>query len=282
MFLFGLWLFDAFPISPPQWLTEAHAGEPKISQSLFLVLLTTASIIPIIWIDTGRLRRHTPLLDIQVMAKIVFTSRRGALNLFAMFLFAGLTAWTVIVNGVPVDSYFVRTNILILCSFLMMIILPPSAIVLASSSFQSRWLLETIVWGFKPLRVITLLDASRLGTILIAARHDNLRRFGGQSWQPIVHRLIDIAPLVIVDARIFTPQVREEIEYMLQPERVRRAVFIINDDRSAPGLQAIQTDWQQLQLHCVFLRQLPLTIANFRSSGRLWWLKPPAFGHFGR
>ena len=270
--IFGLWLFGVLPVDPPRWLTEGPSVDPIIAQPemarvLFLVMLILISVGPFMWIDTARLRRRFPLMDLPAVCRMVFSSRRGALTFLVLLLFAGQTAWVVLFRGVPVGSYFVRINLAIACGVLMIILLPPTAIVLASSSGESGRLLEAVARSFFPYRVVSLLDGSRLAPTIWANKNDNLRTILGRTWRSTVHRLVDISPITIVDARSATPPVCEEIQYMLHPDRVGRAVFVINDDGSAPGLREVRSDWQRLQLVCAFPSQVAGVIASFRRNG---------------
>ena len=275
--LFGLWLFNALPVKAPAWLTDGPANDPSIAEpeivrALFLVMLILISMGPFMWVDTARLRRRAPLLDLPAMLRLVLSSRRGVLTLVVLALFLGQTAWCVMGGGVPMDSLFVRINVAVTCGVLMIVLLPPTAIVLASSapSTGSGRLLDITAKSLFPFRVVSLLDGKRLSSAMFASRLDNLRTIGRQGWRQSVHCLVDITRLVIVDARSSTPPVCEEILYMLHPERVRKAIFVIADDGSAPGLEAVGVGLKRpLHIRCCTEAEIPREIARFRTYGEL-------------
>ncbi len=270
--IFVLWLFGVFPIGPPPWLTEGPSvdpivAHPEMARTLFLLTLILISIGPFIWLDTGRLRRRFPLKDLPAVCRMVFSSRRGALIFLVLLLIIAQGVWLVLFRGVPAGSYIVRICLAVAGGVLMIILLPPTAIVLASSSTESGRVLEVVARQFFPLRVVSLLDGSRLGSTIWASKHDNLRTILGHTWRSTVHRLVDISPMIIVDARFTTPPVCEEIEYMLHPGRAGRAVFVTNDDGRAPGLQEVRPDWQLLHLVCSTPGQVPGVIGSFLRNG---------------
>lgn len=269
--LFGLWLFGWLPFKPPRWLTEGVAVDPAVAypglaRVVFLFLLVVISAGLFIWIDTARLRRRFPLFDLPAMTRCVLASRRGATMFLVSLLLFGQLSW-LIFRGVPPDSYFVRIAFVMACGVLMIFLLPPTAIVLASSSPASGKLLENTARQLFPFRVLSLLDGKRLGPTIFAGKTDNLRTIMGRSWRAAVHRLIEITPLVIVDARLATPPVCEEVRHMLDARRVVKAIFIVNDDGSAPALREAGADARKAQLVCYPAYDVPRAIDRFLSTG---------------
>jgi len=85
-----------------------------------------------------------------------------------------------------------------------------------------------------PLRVAALLDLRATGswTSRLQQSADNLRTQSDTNWQEIVTRLIDTAPLIIVDSRVFSSHLLQETVVLLQrPDAVRRAIFLISKKR---------------------------------------------------
>jgi hypothetical protein len=268
--LFGLWLFGCLPLKPPTWLTEGPAvdpivAEPALARVLFLTLLITISVGPWIWIDTSRLRRRFPLSDVGTMLSILIASRSGAKSFAVLTGFLGIVLWFVW-HPIPLDSYFVRINATVACGFLMIFLLPPTAIVLGSTS-DSGELLAITAQQFFPFRVVSLLDGKRLGSAIFLHKIDNLRTMRDSSWRNAVHRLAQISPIVIVDARMKTPAVIEEIEHMLHEDKVPKAAFVVNDDGSAPGLEELAANRQRDKLICCTAGELPRLIASFKRTG---------------
>ena len=263
--LFGVWLFGWLPARPPDWLTEAAPADSGMGRTLYLLMLTFASIGPFIWIDTSRIRRRFFLRDIPAMLRLVLSSRRGAFILTVVAMhFVGMGAY--LAQGEPPDSYFLRIMLVTVAMVLMSILLPPVAIVLASSSPPSGELLRTVAKHLAPLRVVSLLDGKYLGPRNWTSKEDNLRTILGNSWRSAVHRLIEITPLVIIDTRVVTDAVCEEIRHMLNEERVGKAIFIVERDGSSPGVRACDVDTTEVVLISCTLEDVPRTIAAFQRS----------------
>lgn len=272
--LFGLWLFERLPAKPPQWLTSQSAADPAIAypelaRVIFLSLLILISVGPFIWIDTARLRKRFSLADVPAMLRLVLRSKRGALTFGVLVLFLAQTAWFVFRGVLPSDSYMVRIPVAIACGILMHFLLPPAAIVLASSSGDSAALLKSTSVSFFPLRVVSLLNGAHLGGSAFASEHDNLRTISGQTWRESVHRLVDITQLVIVDARSTTPPVCEEIRYMRDPSRITKALFIVNDDGSAPGLDEPCSGSAEPVPYSSRAADVPRAVVEFKRAGAI-------------
>ena len=115
---------------------------------------------------------------------------------------------------------------------------PPMALLLTSSSQRTAALLEQLNGALLPQRVVALIDQRRL-----PGRHsiwwtDNLRTADANVWKSIVHRLIDIAPVVVIDTCGETRAVAHEASLMLAPERIRKAVFLTDGTGQYPALSA--------------------------------------------
>lgn len=272
--LFGVWLFGWLPLKPPLWLVAGGnidppgVGYPRLARVIFLVLLAMLSLYPLIWFDTVRMRRRFPLRELPVMVRLVLASREGAIALYPMAIGAAVVAWFLLRNSL-LASYSMRIGIMIVCGTLMILLLPPGAIVLGSSSPGSVDLVVGITRLMHPYRVVSLIEDRRLIRTPFAGKHDNLRTVKSASWRGAVHRLVEITPLVIVDTRFPTPNVCEEIKHMLDARRISKTLFVINEDGTAPGLEAVGVDLVHKQMACCSLRDVPAAIARFRSTGEV-------------
>jgi hypothetical protein len=92
--------------------------------------------------------------------------------------------------------------------------------------------------GIAPLRAVALLDYNRM-TYLQRRNsvNDNLRTTDPTIWKSIVHRLIDLAQLVVIDTRGASEPVKHETFMMLDPRRARKAIFIKDCDGRCPALE---------------------------------------------
>jgi hypothetical protein len=100
---------------------------------------------------------------------------------------------------------------------------PPAIIFLGTSDEQTVSLMRNIYWAISPLRVVALLDFPWwLGII----RYDNLRTRNDPTWRAVVWGLMDTVPLVVVDTRVASPAVVEEVIRMLNPVRQGKALFV--------------------------------------------------------
>jgi hypothetical protein len=70
------------------------------------------------------------------------------------------------------------------------------------------------------------------------AMGENLRTKNPQVWKSIVYQLIEMTPIVILDTRGESKPILYEAFIMLDPKRAHKAVFITDDNRRAPALEA--------------------------------------------
>ena len=79
---------------------------------------------------------------------------------------------------------------------------PPAVVLLTTSTPGSGRIFSSMRRSISPLRCVALLDYRRLGLLhLLPSLNDNLRTRNARIWKSIVHQLIEIAPIVVVDAR---------------------------------------------------------------------------------
>ena len=116
--------------------------------------------------------------------------------------------------------------------------LPPAVLFLAGSSERANALLFRLHFAAAPLRVVALLDPQRMGAVGQMLRLDLMRTASESTWKSMVHRLIDIAPVYVVDTVHRTAPIRYEAFLMLAPERAGRTVFLSDDEGSCPSLLA--------------------------------------------
>jgi hypothetical protein len=137
---------------------------------------------------------------------------------------------------------------------LSLLLVPPTVLVLSSSTDeQVRWALTLknfIGWR----RVVSMLDtgymavAPRAGDLWSvtlkrsATLPDVLRTSGAQGWQVRVKELIDLSPIVVVDARTFTPALLFEASAALARRNCHKALFVCEEDGYCPLLEHLLAD----------------------------------------
>ncbi len=171
-----------------------------------------------------------------------------------------------------VVSYFILSK-----SIKYNLIMPPTVLFLGSSTNLTIETKRNLTSSLFPLRVISFLsnrdcqefyqDLDRPG--LFRSNWDNLRSASGQDWQRLVSSFMDLAKIIIVETRIPTEAVIQEIEWLLEPDRKTKSCFIIGDDGSSPVLEAF-SGIQKGSLKCITEKELiPWIKAVTKSSDTL-------------
>ncbi|MBI2422953.1 MAG: hypothetical protein HYV27_09015 [Candidatus Hydrogenedentes bacterium] len=140
--------------------------------------------------------------------------------------------------GMPVPLVVVAMMASVVLVPLLRMTLPPTVLFLAGSGERGNALLIRLHFAVAPLRVVALLDPQRMGTVGQMLRLDLMRTSSENTWKSMVHRLIDIAPIYVVDTVHRTAPIRYEAFLMLAPERAGRTVFISDDNGVCPSLLA--------------------------------------------
>jgi len=277
LWLFGqallfFWLFGWLPTKPPQWLTGSFFDNSgvvdRLNRVIFLCLLTMISRRPFLWIDTARLRQRSGIADLPKMVRLILAARRSGIVLVIMALTTIVIAWEVF-RGIA-DPFAVRIAVVLFADLLLIFLLPPTVIVLAASSQFSKRLFVETKREMLPFRVVSLLDGKlRVLASLGGVGRDNLRTVRVANWRAAIGRLVEITPLVIVDARFPTLHVCEEISYLVDAHSLGKAIFVINDNGTAPALEAVGVDTVHHPLVCYPARDIPAAVARFRDTGEI-------------
>jgi hypothetical protein len=144
-------------------------------------------------------------------------------------------------------------------SFIGYSCLPPAVLFLAASQPAQRYLAVELVRAFNPFRVVYLLsDDISVG---IYDHEDfsrnNLRTPDDVDWRSVVHPLMDMAPTVVIDTRIPSPAVVEEIQRMVQNGSICKCIFVTKDSGGSPALdQAISDISVRVALNTIAANQL--------------------------
>jgi len=138
-------------------------------------------------------------------------------------------------------------------------LLPPVALLLAGSNPQTGQLLREVRRKLYPLRVVVLLDPSRIGQSRTQrwGDQDNLRTSDGAVWKSVVHHLIAMARVVVLDTREASDPVRYEAMLMLDPGRIRKAAVLGADDGTCPSLARHGIDTRASAIPVYTAKELP-------------------------
>ena len=237
LILIGLWLFGWLPIKPPSWLINGPpydpiVAHPELAQILYIKFLIVAFGVLILWIWTYQFNRKLHLQDLAVMFRANIASKHGAVRFVSIAAVPVFVVWAMI-QGAPWDSYIVRIlTLLAFCTFII-VMRPPTVVVLGSDSLSGE-VLKQVSQHIRPLRTVSLLhrDLNDIDT----ATHDIERTIRDSDWFRSVCNLMEISPLIIVDGRKSTLNLTLEISYIVKRELYPKCVLIHHEDGRVPAL----------------------------------------------
>lgn len=117
--------------------------------------------------------------------------------------------------------------------------LPPTVLYLATSSGVASLLYSEVMLAVAPLKTVQLLDPSKAGFGADSTIHRTGYRVR-RDWQAAVRKLCAITPLIIVDARVPSDGLSEEISHLVDSGLHHRSLFISNDDGDLPALRFVR------------------------------------------
>src|ERR1043165_1087601 len=118
--------------------------------------------------------------------------------------------------------------------------LPPTILYLATSKPEGVSLGSDLVFTVAPLKLTHLLDLFYSDAPL--AERNSIEESEYRvttNWQKTVTDLCEIVPLIIVDARIITPAIISEIDYILNSGLEKRTFFVANQFGKVPALSFV-------------------------------------------
>jgi hypothetical protein len=145
--------------------------------------------------------------------------------------------------GIAVPIVFTVSLFLFWTHILLYQALPPSVLLLGTSRHETFTLRHGLERSLYPYRVIVLIEpAAAVGaTDSLFNRNlfewDNLRTSDG-SWRTSVFSLIGSTPVIVIDARVPTKGVVEEIRRVYSQQLIDKLLFVADEDGSAPALAA--------------------------------------------
>jgi hypothetical protein len=157
------------------------------------------------------------------------------------FLQLGLLACIALV-GVRVPLGIMAVVVAVALVPPLRVLLPPGVLFLAGSGDRATGLFFRLHLSAVSLRVVAGLDYRRMGLFGRMIRLDITRATNDKAWRSVVSRLIDIAPLIVIDTVGRTGPCRYEAGLVSTPERAARTVFICDEDGRCPSLEAVGID----------------------------------------
>jgi len=195
------------------------------------------------WYVTARLYGGVPVrLSWRVFRWTLWT--KNARSLYAPWvgcLLVAAVAWFTDLGSVPLLA---APLILIGVYSISELSLPPSVLVLGSSNWEMIRLVLNIHRGIFPYRPVVLLDpmaASRARSSFIEYdnfEYDNLRITVPHDWRQVVFAMAETVPLIVLDTRIPSPAVVEEVRRILGGNLKHKTVFVVNNDGTSPAVEA--------------------------------------------
>ena len=139
-------------------------------------------------------------------------------------------------------GYVVIIFIIFSAITLLNLSMPPAVLFLGESSEDRGNLIIEASNAINPLRLVHLLNLSFSGLSYFSRENieEGSLRTNSFEWRSVVYPLMDSAPIVVVDAREEpTGNVMTEIEHMLHPDRLHKAIFIVEDNGDSLALDMV-------------------------------------------
>ena len=229
-----------------------------VAAGLAALLLGTQAVG---WLWTAALFRGLRWSMIRNMARLTLLTSRFRFTLLHLVGVLGVAAFYA--NGqLPLGCLILA--VAAGCYQWTRSLLPPVALLLAGSNPQTGRLLREVRQALFPLRVVVLLDPGRIRQSWTQrwGDQDNLRTSDGAVWKSVVHHLIAMARVVVLDTREASDPVRYETLLMLEPGRIRKAVFLGADDGTYPSLARHGIDARASAIPVYTARELPTVLGE--------------------
>lgn len=234
-------------------MPSLNAGWPVVRLVAWCVAAQYVMLAVSVWLAT---LQTLGLSSLRVCPRAMWLSLRASHILEAVVFFpVTFAAAVALLAYAGRDSYLAVLPpdliLLVALFYFAHLPVPPTVLVFSSSTDkQLRW-----VSGLKQFtggrRIMSLLDTGYLSVrpatkdllwfvaVRAGALTDVLRTSGKDDWRKRVRELIDITPIVIVDARVCTEAVLFEASSVLAPECAHKAIFVSEDDGAAPVLERL-------------------------------------------
>ncbi|MCP4372325.1 MAG: tetratricopeptide repeat protein [Deltaproteobacteria bacterium] len=140
--------------------------------------------------------------------------------------------------GIKYHTIFIVSLVLFHTQVFLSQGVPPAVIFLSNSIYKSGFLLKDIKRGIYPYRIVYLLDPQLTQSYKKSSFDlDNFRTIFDKYWQEIVYSLTEIVPFIVLDTRIPSKGVIEEIEYIFRTGKQSKTIFIVGENGEEPALK---------------------------------------------
>lgn len=219
------------------WLWLGGGRQYETDTKVFWSGSLIGGFVLAMWLDSLRMMGFRHLRMVPLLGRIFFFSKRGAI-LSAMIVLPLLYFWSPLtINSSP---FQLQMSIAIVLVIVLLWTQPVCLLLLAESSQKTGRVLEQISSHLLPLRVVAMIDQDRTGCSLggFSWFTDNPRTESEHEWRELVDQLSELVPNIVLDARTDNPVIIYEAkEILTHPERVTKAIFIVEDDGSALALE---------------------------------------------
>ena len=175
----------------------------------------------------------------EMYAFIVASEKRAYLIRQTGMLFMAVTAPLFLPFQVPIGLLAALVaGVLISLHYLFT---PPAVLFLSSSFPGAEQSFDVIRRAIAPHRAVALLSERQVPDVrLNSSSWDNLRTLDETVWRDTVHRLMTMAHIVIIDLRVMTDNVHDELTRLLASPHVHKTLCVTDNDSEALFLEVIR------------------------------------------
>ncbi len=189
-----------------------------------------------------RLKLQGPIL--QILIEVPPISQIGILALAFLFY----SFW----NGHSLDPWLCGAMYFVpfaLFSFIIFF-LPPAVIFLSASDDKALRLWRLLIYEIDSFIISFVAEAGSPEIDQVRTRNAN--------WHEPVQRMINYLPLIVIDTRIVTSALLQELQWLIKAEDVYKTIFVTTDDGRSPLLDCWRPDWKSFSdtLICVPAREV--------------------------
>ncbi len=224
----------------------------KLSQVLWIGSAAATSVIAAyygvlaayMWLRSRSVLDPTPREAHETLRKLLDVSRQGnrlMLTRLALF-YGGLGALVVAIAAREWLGLVVAAAPFVLIAWMdVRTTTAPVALILGTSTHSSIKRQRAIKLRLSPLRVVSLLDVDVPWDTSLASEMalDCFRTTNEDDWWLVITRLMEIAPILAIDAAAETAGVLREGRYILGTDLTRKCLFLVPPDGSAPVLERL-------------------------------------------
>ena len=209
-----------------------------------MVAATYAFLGAHMWLRSRCVLGPVPPEANETLRVLLHVSRQGdSLKLMRIVLFYGvLSAFIVALAARELLGLVVAVALLAVIVWMhIRTTTVPVALILGTSNHSSIKRQRVVKHRLSPLRVVSLLDIDVPWdpTLTKELVLDCFRTTNEDDWWLVITRLMDIVPIIAIDAAAETPGVLREGSHILGSDLARRCLFLTPPDGSAPILDRL-------------------------------------------